>query len=106
MDEIDCKLCYFRYTISNKLPAKQVSILAHRKKRIVHDESINKLKSKQIRKTLHTKSLGFHKPEYFIKRYLLEERDLHRIQQGIQRSKFSVNLPEDQKLILVYRHRA
>lgn len=96
----------FRYAVPNKLPAKQVSILAQRKKRILHDKSLNEVRHKHKHQVLKKKSSGFKKAEKFIHAFRNSERDSHRMLRAGSRNSFITKTPKEQKLAVVMRHRA
>lgn len=95
-----------KYAIPNKLPAKQVSILAHRRGRIRKDEA--EQKNKFNRKNKIDPNGFFHNPEHFIVKYRKAERDdkrvkRHLINNGINPSHFK---PDDHhKMAFVVRFR-
>lgn len=93
-----------KYAIPNKLPSKQVSILAQRKGRI------NKLKQtfQKSKKYLNKKKTApevFRKPEYFISEYRKAERDDTRIKRELMRNGLSRSYQKDGALVIVIRHR-
>lgn len=92
-----------KYAVPNKLPAKQVSILAQRKGRI------NKLKQtfQKSKRNLAKKAVPelFRKPEFFISEYRKGERDDKRIQREMMRHGLSRKYQRDGALVVVIRHR-
>lgn len=65
---------FFRYAVPNKLPAKQVSILAQRKKRILHDKSLVEQRRRSRIKRYTKKKRNFTRAETFIMDYIKAER--------------------------------
>ena len=93
-----------KYAIPNKLPSKQVNILARRKKRITQKQSA--LQKKPIRKRFNAKSEEhFKKPEFFIAEYRKAERDDKRIKRELMRKGLKRSFMKDGSLVLVLRHR-
>lgn len=91
----------------NKLPAKQVSILAHRKKRQTEENSHKKVKQLNRSFKLRKKPRGFIKAEAFVNQFRKAERDTHRMKRTMAtKSLFKVTDSDSQKLLLVFRHRA
>ncbi|XP_067624275.1 uncharacterized protein RpL7-like [Eurosta solidaginis] len=98
-----------KYAVPNKLPGKTVSILAHRKRRILADKA-----TLEQRKALKTKRVAaarkhhnFRRPESFVMGYLKAERTAKRIKQTILRTKFTDTKDAsktNKKLLLVMRH--
>lgn len=93
----------------NKLPGKTVSVLAHRKRRILQDkatlEQKKALKTKRVAGT--KKHHKFRRPESFVMNYLKAERTAKRIKQTIRRTNvldFKAQQKTSEKLILVMRH--
>lgn len=98
--------CFFRYTIPNKLPAKQVSILARRKTRIDREKNLAVLREKTRVAILRKKPRNFKKAESFVMEYLQAERDQNRIKRHLlKKTEFAAPLPENKKLLLIMRHR-
>lgn len=95
----------FRYAVPNKLPSKEVAILAHRRKRIVK----NQARIAQKRSGRHNKNFkGFIKPEILVANYRKAERDDLRIKRQIEvHSLRPATFIRDgsKNLILVFRHR-
>lgn len=95
----------------NKLPSKEVAILAHRRKRIQSDQAKVARKRKFNRRVATSKGLkfkGFIKPERLVADFRKAERDNMRMKR--EAMKFGLRpkhfVPDgSQKLILVYRHR-
>lgn len=95
-----------RYTIPNKLPAKQVSVLARRKGRINKEQGLAVLREKTRVDILKKKGRNFKKAESFVMEFLQTERDANRIKRRMLKQKdFSAPLPENKKLLLIMRHR-
>ncbi|XP_068151695.1 uncharacterized protein RpL7-like [Drosophila tropicalis] len=100
-----------KYAVPNKLPGKTVSVLKHRKRRILQDQSVFEQKRndriKRLKKTKeHHK---FRRAESFVMGYLKAERTAKRIKQTILRTnvtKQSATAAEDtnSRLLLVMRH--
>lgn len=98
--------CFSRYTIGNKLPAKQVSVLARRKTRLDREKNLAILREKTRTSILKKKPRNFKKAESFVMEYLQAERDANRIKRRLLKKKdFSAPLPENKKLLLIMRHR-
>lgn len=99
---------FYRYAVPNKLPAKQVSILAHRKKRQVEEKSHKTVKKLNRGIKLKRKSRGFLKAEVFVNKYLKAERDAKRMKRTILQGQLfkTPSNAESQKLLIVFRHRA
>lgn len=97
---------FLRYAVPNKLPAKQVSILAHRKKRLVEEDSHKRVKQLNRAFKLRKKPRGFIKAEAFVNQFRKAERDTHRMKRTMA-SKALFKVPDSsQKLLVVFRHRA
>uniref|UniRef100_A0A336MF87 CSON000769 protein n=1 Tax=Culicoides sonorensis TaxID=179676 RepID=A0A336MF87_CULSO len=95
-----------KYAIPNKLPSKQVAILAHRRKRINQDKA--RITQKHTGGLKKFKGKGFIKPETLVASYRKAERDDMRIKRtaevyGLRPKTFVKD--ESRKLILVFRHR-
>ncbi|EDW80242.1 uncharacterized protein Dwil_GK21063 [Drosophila willistoni] len=100
-----------KYAVPNKLPGKTVSVLKHRKRRILQDQSVFEQKRndriKRLKKTKeHHK---FRRAESFVMGYLKAERTAKRIKQTILRTNVtqqSATAAEDtnSRLLLVMRH--
>ena len=91
-----------KYAVPNKLPAKQVSILAQRKGRI------SKLKQTFQKSKRHLAKKApeiFRKPEFFISEFRKGERDDKRIQREMMRHGLSKSYQKTGALVLVLRHR-
>lgn len=91
----------------NKLPAKQVNILARRKTRIDREKNLAVLREKTRISILKKKPRNFKKAESFVMEFLQAERDANRIKRRMLKKKdFSAPLPENnKKLLLIMRHR-
>lgn len=92
----------------NKLPAKQVSILAHRKRRITEEKSHKTVKRINRGAKLGAKKQGFLKAEVFINKFRKAERDAKRMRRTILSQtlfKPAVDAAQ-QDLLVVFRHRA
>lgn len=92
----------------NKLPAKQVSILAHRKRRLTEDASHKTVKRLNRGFKLTNKPRTFLKAEVFINKFRKAERDSKRMKRSILSGQlFKPPTNEDkQKLLIAFRHRA
>lgn len=95
-----------KYAIPNKLPAKQVSVLAHRKRRLREEGSHHHVKRLNRAFKLRGKPRDYLKPEFFINQFLLAERDSKRIKRVIHTNRLFKSNTDDSKLIVVMRHRA
>lgn len=97
-----------RYAVPNKLPAKQVSILAHRRKRLTEDESHKKVKHLNRGFKLAKKPATFLKAEVFVNKFLKAERDAKRMKRVVlSQTLFKPPVNEaSRKLLFVFRHRA
>lgn len=99
----------YRYAVPNKLPGKTVSILAHRKRRILQDkatlEQKKRLKTERVAKTkAHHK---FRRAESFVMNYLKAERTANRIKHTVRTTRLCDTKDSskvNQKLLLVMRH--
>ncbi|XP_036346169.1 60S ribosomal protein L7-like [Rhagoletis pomonella] len=98
-----------KYAVPNKLPGKTVSILAHRKRRILQDKAT--LEQKKALKTKRVASAKrhhkFRRPESFVMNYLKAERTANRIKRTIHRTNLVATKDADKtnkKLLLVMRH--
>jgi large subunit ribosomal protein L7e len=93
-----------KYAVPNKLPSKQVTILAHRKRRI---EAKQKELHKRHKKPKIVGSEGekFRKPEFFVAEFRKAERDDKRIERAIMRHGISQKFMKDGELVFVMRHR-
>ena len=90
----------------NKLPAKQVSVLARRKTRIDKEKNLAVLREKTRISILKKKPRNFKKAESFVMEYLQAERDANRIKRRmIKKKDFAAPMPENKKLLLIMRHR-
>lgn len=93
-----------KYAIPNKLPSKQVNILARRKKRIAQKQTA--LQKKTPRKKFNPKSEEhFKKPEFFVAEYRKAERDDKRIRREIMKNGIKRSFMKEGSLVLVLRHR-
>lgn len=102
-----CSLFCSEYAISNKLPAKQVSVMTHRKRRLKEEASHHRVKrlNRGFKLKRHTNS--FKKPEFFINQYRMAERDTRRIRRCVYSNKLFVGPDIDEpKLLVVTHHRA
>ncbi|KAH8353502.1 hypothetical protein KR084_011411, partial [Drosophila pseudotakahashii] len=100
-----------RYAVPNKLPGKTVSVLKHRKRRILQDEAVvTQKKNDRIKKRTASKNHHkFRRAESFVMGYLKAERTAKRIKQTILRTNVteqSAQAADDcnPKLIFVMRH--
>ena len=94
----------------NKLPGKTVSVLAHRRRRILQDkatiEQKKAAKTKRIAKTKqHHK---FKRAEAFVMSHIKAERTARRIKQTLWRTNLTKTIKDgdktNKKLLLVMRH--
>jgi large subunit ribosomal protein L7e len=93
-----------KYAVPNKLPAKQVSVLTQRKKRIAQKAA--SLRKKVIKKRFNVKDEAhFKKPEFFVAEYRKGERDDNRIKRELMRTGLKKDFMKDGSLVLVLRHR-
>lgn len=93
-----------QYAVPNKLPSKQVTILAHRKRRI--DQKQKELHKKHKKpKIVANSGEKFRKPEFFVSAYRKAERDDKRIERTVMRQGISKKFMKDGELVLVLRHR-
>lgn len=99
---------FHRYAVPNKLPAKQVSILAHRKRRITEEKSHKTVKKLNRGFKLSHKKQGFLKAEVFVNKFRKAERDAKRMRRTIlSETLFKTPVDaENQELLVVFRHRA
>lgn len=96
-----------KYAVSNKLPAKQVSILAHRKRRLREDASHDQVKRLNRKFKLRKPKRSYKKPESFINEFRRAERDTKRIKRVIMKKDLFAPIPTDgPKLLVAMRHRA
>ncbi|KAH8329058.1 hypothetical protein KR074_002953, partial [Drosophila pseudoananassae] len=103
--------CSHRYAVPNKLPGKTVSVLKHRKRRIIQDEAVvtqrtNDRIKKRVAAKKHHK---FRRAESFVMGYLKAEKTAKRIKQTILRTNItaaSAAAAEEgnPKLLFVMRH--
>ncbi|XP_055370841.1 60S ribosomal protein L7 [Condylostylus longicornis] len=92
------------YAVPNKLPGKQVSILAHRKKRILHEKgAINQKRLNRIR-AFKKKKRNFRRAESFIMSQIKAEKTSKRMKQVIIRKNVLKEEKTNEKLLLVVRH--
>ncbi|EDW39867.1 GL16173 [Drosophila persimilis] len=100
-----------KYAVPNKLPGKTVSVLKHRKRRILQDQAVieqkknDRIKRRQKTKTHHK----FRRAESFVMGYLKAERTSNRIRQTILKTNVteqSAAAADDSnpKLLFVMRH--
>ncbi|XP_075152528.1 ribosomal protein L7-like [Haematobia irritans] len=98
-----------KYAVPNKLPGKTVSVLAHRKRRILQDkatlEQKKKLKTERVAKVKqHHK---FRRAESFVMNYIKAERTANRIKHTLRKTNIcdtKDSTKVNQKLLLVMRH--
>lgn len=99
---IHSSLC--RYAVPNKLPAKQVSILAHRKKRQNEESSHGRVKQLNRSFKLRKKPRGFIKAEAFVNKYRKAERDMHRMKRIMSaKTLFNVTDSDSNQLVVMSR---
>uniref|UniRef100_A0A1A9ZDE3 60S ribosomal protein L7 n=1 Tax=Glossina pallidipes TaxID=7398 RepID=A0A1A9ZDE3_GLOPL len=97
-----------KYAVPNKLPGKTISVLAHRKRRILQDkasiEQKKKLRTERIAKS--KKYRKFRRPESFVMNYIKAERTANRIKRVLRTNILKTNDAQktNQKLLLVMRH--
>lgn len=93
-----------KYAVPNKLPAKQVSVLTQRKKRIAQKNA--SLHKKPSKKRYNVKDEAhFKKPEFFVAEYRKGERDDNRIKRELMKNGLKKDFMKDGSLVLVLRHR-
>lgn len=93
-----------KYAVPNKLPAKQVNVLARRKRRLTQKQVA--LQKKPTKKKFNVKNEEhFKKPEFFIAEYRKAERDDRRITRELMRKGLKRSFMKDGSLVLVLRHR-
>ncbi|CAD7079587.1 unnamed protein product [Hermetia illucens] len=94
-----------KYAVPNKLPAKQVAILAHRRRRILADKSKAIQKKIQRQKTFKKSRRNFKRAEAFIMDYIKKEKTQNRMRRTILKDDFLKNEEQgNEKLLLVMRH--
>lgn len=93
-----------KYAVPNKLPAKQISILAHRKRRITQKQA-SLLKKPTVKRIDVKSEEHFKKPEFFVAEFRKAERDDKRIKREIMKNGLNRDYMKDNTLILVLRHR-
>uniref|UniRef100_A0A1B0FDV4 60S ribosomal protein L7 n=1 Tax=Glossina morsitans morsitans TaxID=37546 RepID=A0A1B0FDV4_GLOMM len=97
-----------KYAVPNKLPGKTISVLAHRKRRILQDkasiEQKKKLRTERIAKS--KKYRKFRRPESFVMNYIKAERTANRVKRVLRTNILKTNDAgkTNQKLLLVMRH--
>ncbi|XP_053961508.1 uncharacterized protein LOC128865332 [Anastrepha ludens] len=98
-----------KYAVPNKLPGKTVSVLAHRKRRILQDKAT--IEQKKALKTKRISGLKkhhkFRRPESFVMSYLKAERTAKRMKRTIVRNNLldtNDASKTNEKLLLVMRH--
>lgn len=94
-----------QYAVPNKLPSKQVNILAHRKRRIEQKEKELHKKHKKPKIIKSSDGQKFRKPEFFVAEYRKAERDDKRIERTIMKHGVSQKFMKDGALVFVMRHR-
>lgn len=93
-----------KYAVPNKLPAKQVNVLARRKGRVAQRQA--DLQKKPAKKKFNIKSdEHFKKPEFFIAEYRKAERDDKRIKRELMRNGLKRSFMKEGSLVLILRHR-
>jgi large subunit ribosomal protein L7e len=93
-----------KYAVPNKLPSKQVNILAHRKRRISQKQAA--LLKKPTKKKINVNSEEhFKKPEFFVAEFRKAERDDKRINRQLMKHGIQRSHMKDNSLVLVLRHR-
>lgn len=93
-----------KYAVPNKLPSKQVNILAQRKRRITKPKTTLNRPSKKILKKQFFES-KFKKPEFFIATNRKAERDDRRVKREMLRHGITKDFMKDDSLVFVIRHR-
>lgn len=98
-----------KYAVPNKLPGKTVSVLAHRKRRILQDkatlEQKKRLKTERVAKARNHHK--FRRAESFVMNYLKAERTANRIKHTLRTTNIcdtNDSTKINQKLLLVMRH--
>jgi len=92
------------YAVPNKLPGKKISILAHRKKRILHEKgAINQRRLNRIR-AFKKKKRTLLRAESFIMSHIKADKTAKRMQQVIVRQNVLKKEQTNEKLLLVTRH--
>jgi len=95
------------YAVPNKLPAKQVSVLTHRKRRLREEASHHHVKRLNRTFKLRKRRRDYKKPEFFINQFRRSERDSKRMRRCIYSNQlFAEPTPESSKLLVAMRHRA
>ncbi|XP_031623681.1 60S ribosomal protein L7-4 [Contarinia nasturtii] len=96
-----------KYAVPNKLPAKQVNVMTHRKRRLREEESHHRVKRLNRSFKLRSKKRDYKKPEFFITQYLKAERDSKRMRRVIMKNNFLKGVDDEEpKLLVVMHHRA
>ncbi|XP_037959571.1 60S ribosomal protein L7 [Teleopsis dalmanni] len=98
-----------KYAVPNKLPGKTVSVLAHRKRRILQDKAtIEQKKNEKTKRIAKQRSHHkFRRAESFVMAHIKAERTGRRIKQMMLRKNILELNPEEkgtEKLLLVMRH--
>jgi large subunit ribosomal protein L7e len=93
-----------KYAIPNKLPSKQVNILAQRKRRITKPKDTNKRPNKKLLKKQFFEN-KFKKPEFFIANHRKAERDDRRVKRDMLKHGLVKSFMKDDSLVFVLRHR-
>lgn len=97
-----------KYAVPNKLPGKQVNVLARRKSRIREEKSHHHVKQLNRGFKLKKKKQNYKKPEHFIMQWRRATRDSKRMQRVLSKPNFLADVPkeDEQKVVVVFRHRA
>jgi len=96
-----------KYAVSNKLPAKQVNVMTHRKRRLREEQSHHRVKKLNRSFKLRSKKRDYKKPEYFITEFLKAERDSKRMRRVVMKNNFFQSVDDEEpKMLVVMRHRA
>ncbi|KAH8298201.1 hypothetical protein KR018_010999, partial [Drosophila ironensis] len=100
-----------RYAVPNKLPGKTVSVLKHRKRRIVQEQAVvEQRRNDRIKKRQAVlKHHKFRRAESFVMGYLKAEKTAKRIKQTILRTNITTQSADaagegNPKLLFVMRH--
>lgn len=89
------------------MPAKQVNVMTHRKRRLREEQSHHRVKRLNRAFKLKGKKRDYKKPEFFINQHLKAERDAKRMRRVIMKNNFFQNVDDDEpKILVVMRHRA
>lgn len=93
-----------KYAVPNKLPAKQVSVLTQRKRRIANKQA--SLHKKVTKKKIGVKDEAhFKRPEFFVAEYRKAERDDNRIKRELMKNGIKRDFMKEGSLVFVLRHR-